>query len=91
MSAGWHKLATAANLPAGGALQVSVGNLGDGALMMPYEKLINPPVVESRALHWPWEKVKRELDKLEALGKRHAAAFCRRGPRQLLDKCKVKN
>ena len=43
-------------------------DLGDGALMMPYEKLINPPVVESRALHWPWEKVKRELDKLEALG-----------------------
>ena len=44
-------------------------DLGDGAMMMPYEKLINPPVVESRALHWPWEKVKKELDKLEALGK----------------------
>lgn len=47
-------------------------DLGDGAMMMPYEKLINPPVVESRALHWPWEKVKRELDKLEALGNDYA-------------------
>jgi len=44
-------------------------DLGDGALMMPYEKLIDPPVVETRPLHWPWEKVKRELDKLEALDK----------------------
>ena len=43
-------------------------DLGDGALMMPYETLINPPAVESRALHWPWKKVKQELDKLEALG-----------------------
>ncbi|TAL82295.1 MAG: gentisate 1,2-dioxygenase [Candidimonas sp.] len=43
--------------------------LGNGAMMMPYELLINPPAVESSALHWPWLKVKKELDKLEALGK----------------------
>lgn len=41
----------------------------DGAYMMPYERLINPPSVESRALHWPWQQVKEHLDKLEALGK----------------------
>jgi gentisate 1,2-dioxygenase len=41
----------------------------DGAYLMPYEALINPPSVESKALHWPWAKVKPELDKLEALGK----------------------
>ena len=41
----------------------------DGAWMMPYEILINPPAVESRALHWPWADVKQHLDKLEALGK----------------------
>ena len=41
----------------------------DGAWMMPYEILINPPAVESRTLHWPWPEVKAHLDKLEALGK----------------------
>ncbi len=41
----------------------------DGAWMMPYELLINPPAVESKALHWPWQQVKAHLDKLEALGK----------------------
>jgi gentisate 1,2-dioxygenase len=41
----------------------------EGAYLMPYESLINPPAVESKALHWPWDKVKPELDKLEALGK----------------------
>jgi gentisate 1,2-dioxygenase len=41
----------------------------DGAFLMPYETLINPPTVESKALHWPWEQVKHHLDKLEALGK----------------------
>ena len=41
----------------------------DGAWLMPYEILINPPAVESRALHWPWEKVRTNLDKLAALGK----------------------
>jgi gentisate 1,2-dioxygenase len=41
----------------------------DGAWLMPYEVLINPPTVESKALHWPWQTVKHHLDKLEALGK----------------------
>jgi gentisate 1,2-dioxygenase len=40
-----------------------------GAWMMPYETLINPPSVESPALYWPWQDVKGHLDKLEALGK----------------------
>jgi gentisate 1,2-dioxygenase len=35
---------------------------------MPYEILIAPESVESHALHWPWRKVKKELDKLTALG-----------------------
>ena len=41
----------------------------DGAFLMPYEKLINPDHLEIKSLHWPWEKVKAELDKLRALGK----------------------
>ena len=41
----------------------------DGAWLMPYEILINPPAVASPALHWPWQEVKAHLDKLEALGK----------------------
>jgi gentisate 1,2-dioxygenase len=41
----------------------------DGALLMPYERLINPPAVESKPLHWPWKLVKEQLDKLVALGK----------------------
>tara|TARA_R110002096_G_scaffold53317_4_gene138621 strand:- start:6484 stop:7608 length:1125 start_codon:yes stop_codon:yes gene_type:complete len=41
----------------------------DGAQLMPYETLISPPAVESRALHWPWATVKTNLDKLVALGK----------------------
>jgi len=40
-----------------------------GAYLMPYEKLINPDHVEVQPLHWPWEKVKAELDKLRDLGK----------------------
>jgi gentisate 1,2-dioxygenase len=40
----------------------------DGGLLMPYETLINPQVVESRPLHFSWQQVKAELDKLEALG-----------------------
>lgn len=42
--------------------------LEGGAALMPYETLINPPPVESRALHWPWREVKRRLDQLDALG-----------------------
>ncbi len=41
----------------------------DGASLMPYEVLINPPSVESKALHWPWTVVKENLDKLADLGK----------------------
>ncbi len=41
----------------------------EGAFVMPYEKLINPDVVRMEALHWPWLKVKEQLDKLTALGK----------------------
>lgn len=40
----------------------------DGAWLMPYEILIAPEAVDSRALHWPWKQVKKELDKLTALG-----------------------
>jgi gentisate 1,2-dioxygenase len=41
----------------------------EGAWLIPYELLINPPTVESKNLHWPWEMVKANLDKLTALGK----------------------
>lgn len=41
----------------------------DGAYLMPYEILINPPAVVSKALHWPWAAVKENLDELAALGK----------------------
>lgn len=40
----------------------------DGAMLMTYEKLIDPDNVPQSPLHWPWEDVKRELDKLAALG-----------------------
>lgn len=43
--------------------------LSDGiSMMMPYEKLIDPPTVRSEVLHWPWEEVRSHLDKLESLG-----------------------
>jgi len=41
----------------------------DGAHLMPYEKLIAPDVVETPPLHWPWKRVKAELDKLASLGR----------------------
>lgn len=41
----------------------------DGAHLMPYEKLINPDHIEVKPLHWSWEKVKTELDRLRDLGK----------------------
>ena len=41
---------------------------GEGAMLMPYETLINPPPVDSRVLHWPWRSVKAHLDQLDALG-----------------------
>lgn len=42
-----------------------------GAWLMPYETLINPEVVESRALHWPWAAVKSHLDELGDLNKEY--------------------
>src|SRR5437764_2606674 len=42
---------------------------GDGAYLMPYEKLVNPDRVEIRPLHWPREMVKDELDQLRTLGR----------------------
>ena len=44
----------------------------DGAWLMPYERLINPDHVELRPLHWPWQSVKAELDKLKNLGTSYA-------------------
>ena len=41
----------------------------EGAWLMPYEKLINPDHIQVKPLHWPWQKVKAELDKLRDLGK----------------------
>ncbi len=46
-------------------------DLDDGAQLLSYERLIDPPPVESRPLHWPWAEVKARLDKLHALGERY--------------------
>jgi gentisate 1,2-dioxygenase len=43
----------------------------DGNWLMSYERLINPPAVESEAHLWNWQRVKAELDKLTALGERY--------------------
>lgn len=43
----------------------------EGAWLMPYEKLVNPDVVEWPVLHWPWEKVKANLDRLAGLGQEY--------------------
>jgi gentisate 1,2-dioxygenase len=42
-----------------------------GAQLMSYERLINPPLLDSRPFHWPWALVKPEVDKLHALGKEY--------------------
>ena len=42
--------------------------LADGAMLMPYETLVNPPSLSSPSLYWPWEQVKANLDRLEQLG-----------------------
>jgi gentisate 1,2-dioxygenase len=44
----------------------------DGAMLMPYETLINPSSAVSNALHFPWSDVKAQLDKLVALGKSYS-------------------
>ena len=41
----------------------------DGGYLMPYEKLISPDVIPHKPLHFPWQAVKQELDKLTSLGK----------------------
>jgi gentisate 1,2-dioxygenase len=41
----------------------------DGAMLMAYEKLINPDIVSMAALHWPWKRVKEKLDELNMLGR----------------------
>lgn len=41
---------------------------GSDAQLMPYEQVISPPSIPSRALHWPWALVQGHLDELEALG-----------------------
>jgi gentisate 1,2-dioxygenase len=54
--------------PLEGALAPGVFPLGEsGAHLMPYERLIDPPVVESRPLHFPWRAVKQYLDELQSL------------------------
>ncbi len=42
-----------------------------GAWLMPYERLVNPDYVEIKMLHWPWQRVQAELDRLRALGKEY--------------------
>lgn len=42
-----------------------------GAYLMPYEKLISPPNISMRSLHWPWKRVQAELDKLRGLGSQY--------------------
>ncbi len=39
-----------------------------GSLLMPYEKLINPQLVQSEPNHWAWPDVRAELERLESLG-----------------------
>ena len=40
----------------------------EGAWLAPYEQLVNPEPVAYEPKLWPWQEVKRELDKLAALG-----------------------
>ena len=62
-------VARSAQAPAATGAQTETFRIGeDGAALMPYETLINPPSVASDALHWPWRTVKANLDRLEALG-----------------------
>jgi len=46
---------------------ISIGH--GGAKLLPYERLINPKVVQSDALHWPWHEVEEQLEKLSGLDK----------------------
>ena len=42
----------------GGLLDISGGANDDGGLLMPYETLINPTPVVSKALHFSWQKAR---------------------------------
>lgn len=44
----------------------------DGAELVTYEALVNPPVVEQRVHHWTWSRVQHELDQLATLGPEYA-------------------
>ena len=58
--------------PATGGVQLETFTIGeDGAALMPYETLINPPATPSHCLHWPWETVKANLDQLASLGEKY--------------------
>ena len=58
--------------PSGESGRLPTFRIGDdGASLMPYETLINPPAVKSGTLHWPWTVVKDNLDRLEALGENY--------------------
>ena len=50
--------------PLGDVLPLGEG----GAMLMSYERLINPPLIDSQPLHWPWTAVRTQLDRLMALG-----------------------
>src|SRR5690606_36255196 len=49
------------------ALREQIGE--DGASLLGYEWLIDIDVLESKALHWPWEKVSRHLPSVEEIAK----------------------
>jgi gentisate 1,2-dioxygenase len=53
-----------ANAAAGSKI-VALGE--EGAYLLPYEVAINPEPVVSKALHWPWQELKAELNKLGSL------------------------
>jgi len=64
-----ESMETEAAVPGANGTPLETFTIGeDGAALMPYETLINPPVLPSRALHWPWQTVKAHLDELVALG-----------------------
>jgi gentisate 1,2-dioxygenase len=44
---------------------------GSDNWLMSYERLINPPAVQSDPHLWPWQDVRGELDKLTALGAKY--------------------
>lgn len=45
----------------------AIRDVGNGAYLMAYEDLINPPVVEQPPLHWSWATVRGALDDLAGI------------------------